>query len=263
MNMRCGLLIALLVLITSMPAWAQVAHDGSSESHSGSTGSTSEASVGWTHTPSGTLRGITVFTCDATSSTHAGTAVTYGGVSLTAVSGGEADDTAGGPGSVKAWHLGASIPTGAQTVTVTRTNNANVMYAVAAGQTASSDTATHDAGVVLLQEDGNFAEQSVTDGSPGTNSWRYAAGFSGIGSTALVVAGANSTLVQLIDFAVGGCFFARENAAGQGARSIGFSYSSSTDDRAGVHVAVKEISAAGGVAPSNCGALMLLGVEGC
>lgn len=243
MRYLVGCLIALLVCLTAPPSWAQVAHDGSSESHTGSTGSTSEASFSWTHTPAGTPRGAIVFTCDGSSATHAGTAVTYGGVSMTAVSGGEAVDTAGEPGSIKAWHLGASIPTGAQTVTVTRTNNANVMYAVAATQTASTDTAAHAAGVVLLQEDGTFAEQSVTDGSPGTNSWRYAAAYSGLDTTANLVAGANSTVVQFIDFTVNGCVFARENAAGQGSRSIGFS-NAGTDDRAAVHVAVKESGAA-------------------
>lgn len=263
MKMLSGILIPLLVLLAALPSWAQVAHDGSSESHAGSTGSASEASFSWVHTPSGTLSGITVVTCDATSATHAGTAVDYGGVALTAVSGGQASDTAGEPGSVKAWHLGSSIPTGAQTITVTRTNNANVMYAVAAGQTASSDTATHDAGVVLLQEDGTYAEQSVTDGSPGSNSWRYAAAFSGTDNIAVIVAGANSTLVQNIDFGNLGCAFVRENSAGQGGRSIGFNYVTTSDDRAVVHVAVKEVATAGGDAPSNCGALMLLGVGGC
>lgn len=246
-------LLIILALLVASPAWAQVAHDGSSESHTGSTGSTSQASFSWTHTPSGTPRGAIVFTCDATSATHAGTAVTYGGVAMTAVSGGVATDTAGETGSIKAWHLGTGIPTGPQTVTVTRTNNANVVYAVAATQTASADTTTHDAGVVLLQGDGTVAEQSVTDGSPGTNSWRYAAAYSGIDSIANLVAGANSTVVQNIDFGFLGCAFARENAAGQGSRSIGFAYVTTTDDRAIVHVAIKE---SGAVATTPRGTLM-------
>jgi hypothetical protein len=157
---------------------------------------------------------------------------------MSLVSGGAASDTATEVGTVRAWFLGSSVPTGAQTITVTRTNNATEMYAVAFTVTASYNTEVYTSGIVLLQENGAFSEQSVTDGSPGSNSLRFAGGYSG--GTA-IAAGASSTMAQSIAFASGsnsaGAVY--ETTAGQGSRSIGFS--NSNDDRAGVHFAVREI----------------------
>ncbi len=210
-----------------------VAHDASSESHSTGT-SVSEASFTWTHTPAGTPRGVLVFTYTKAGGDDA-LSVTYGGVSLTAVSGGRATDTAGEPADCKAWFLGSGIPTGAQSVVVNRNNNTNPMLAHCVTVTAATDTGTGTP--VLVQEDGTVAEQSVNDGSPGTNSVRYAGFYWGT-STALT-AGANSTALQASGFSGSGANLARETTAGQGARSVGFSEATS-DDRAGVHLAVKE-----------------------
>ena len=215
-----------------------VAHDASSESHS-SGQSASEASFSWTHTPAGTPSGVLVFTYVKANANDA-LSVTYGGVSLTAVSSGRAVDTAGEPGDCKAWFLGSGIPTGAQSVVVNRNNNANLMLAHCVTVTANSDTGTGTP--VLVQGDGTVAEQSVDDDSPGTNSVRYAGFYwGGIGA---LNAGANSTALQHSDFGLGGAGanLARETTAGQGARSVGFS-NGSTEDRAGVHLAVKEVVA--------------------
>lgn len=163
---------------------------------------------------------------------------------MTAVSGGAAADTAVEPGNVKAWFLGSSVPTGVQAVVVNRNNNANILYAVAETVTAVGDTSTHDAGIVLLQNDQVLAEQSVTDGSPGLNSQRFAFTFSGIdsGPGAGLTAGANSTLSASIDLGSVDCALAREAVVGQGARSIGFSAVS--DDVAAVHLAIKDLGTA-------------------
>lgn len=69
------------------------------------------------HTPSGTPKGVVVtVSCDNTNPGTNATAVTYGGVSMTQVTGSPLDF-----GSVKVtqWFLGSSIPTGAQDVVVT------------------------------------------------------------------------------------------------------------------------------------------------
>lgn len=214
-----------------------VAHDASSESHA-SGSSASEASFSWTHTPVGTPRGVLVFTYSkAAGPPDDATSVTYGGVSLTAVSGGRATDTAGEPADCKAWFLGSSIPTGAQSVVVNRTNNATAMLAHCVTVTAAADTTTGTP--VLLQEDGTVAEQSVDDGSPGTNSVRYAGLY--YGTSAVLTAGANSTALQASGFTGSGTNLARETTAGQGLRLVGFSEAVS-DDRAGVHLAVKEVA---------------------
>lgn len=214
---------------------AAVAFDASSESHTGTTGSTSAASFSWTHTPVGSAKGVLVFVWTNANADYIST-VTYGGVDVPAVSGGEASDTAGEPGRCTAFYLGSGLPQGAQTVVVNRTNNATTMYAVAATVTCIGDTEVYTPGIVLVTGDSTVAQQNVDDGSPGANSVRFAAGH--FGHTTPPTAGAASTAMQSIDIGAT-CFVAvRETTAGQGSRAVGLS-SGTSDDRAIVHLAVR------------------------
>lgn len=216
-----------------------VAWDSGSESHTGTTPSTSQASFTWNHTPVGTPRAVVVFVFNTNANANDATSVTYGGTNLAAVSGGVAADTATEPGRCQAWFVTASnLPTGLQAVVVNRNNNANEMYAVVCVFTAATDCQVR--GIILLQENGTCAEQSVTDNSTGTNSVRVAGLFSGLGSAPGT--GASSTAVaSIVIGAARSAAVVRETTAGQGSRSIGFS--TSTDDRAAVHFAVSEIQA--------------------
>jgi hypothetical protein len=223
-----------------------VAFDLGSESHTGAVGSISQASFSWSHaSPSSPdVCGVLVFVVGLVTSADDSTGVTYGGVALSAVSGGFAQDTATEPMSCKAWFLGdkASIPQGTQTVVVTRNNNTNELWACAItvlSTTNNKDTAVHEAGIVLLQGDGTLAEQNVTDGSPGTSSLRFAAMASGL--AAFPPTGSSSFAVHDFDTGNQTAAVVRELSAGQGSRPIGFS-SGTSDDRAGVHLAVKEVS---------------------
>ncbi len=218
-------------------AHAAVADDAASESHTGITGSTNQASFTWTHTPAGTSRGVLVFVYTI-SATKKVTSVTYGGVVMTEITGGVAIDTANEPGRVDTFFLGASVPIGAQSIIVNRTNDATVMYASAVTQTAGTDTEVYTPGIVLLQENGVYAEQLVDDGLPGTNSQRYAAGYSG--GADILAAGAASTVINSIDFGVYTITTAKETVVGQGSRSVGFA-AATADDRAAVHLAIREI----------------------
>ena len=230
-----GILIAaLLFIFPQQQALAAVAHDAASESHAGTTGSTNQASFSWTHTPAGTPRGVLVYVLTR-SPTKTVTGVTYGGVAMTEIAGGAAVDTAGEAARVETFFLGAAVPTGAQTVTVSRTNNATIMYASAATQTAAGNTEV--TGIVLVTENGTYVQQSVNDGSPGSNSLRYAAGYSG--GNNVLAAGAQSTALNSIDFGSYTMTLVRETTAGQGARNVGFAYGTA-DDRAAVHLAVRE-----------------------
>jgi hypothetical protein len=225
-----------------------VAYDAVTRSHTTTFTSVSQASFSWTHTPSGTAKGILVLTYVLLSSTEYATAVTWGGQSLTAVPSGSAADTAGEPGRCTAWFLGNAATIAARSgdsVVVTRTNNAIDMVAVAITVTATSDTAT--TGVILLQEDGALAEQSVNDGSPGTNSVRFAAGH--WGATTPTV-GANSTIVAEQSLLAVSYTAARETTAGQGSRSIGYT-DAGPEDRAFVHLAVKEAGTNATATPST------------
>ena len=209
-----------------------VAFDTSTESHTGTTGSASEASFSWSHTGGGSAQSAVVFVFSI-SSTDNGSSVTYGGTSMSAVSGGSASDTVTEPGTCKAYFLDA-CGTGTKTVVVSRTNNATVMYAVAMTFTAGGPT--EPTGVVLLQENGTYTEQAVDDGSRGQNSVRVAGAY--YGGASPPAAGSSSTTEQSIDLTSFGCAAVRENTAGQGSRNIGFSDGS--DDRAAVHFAVRE-----------------------
>jgi hypothetical protein len=73
----------------------------------------------WTHTPVGTARGIVVAIQTDQGSDVIST-VTYGGVSMSRVA--HVLDTATEPGGAYIYFLGSGIPTGAQTVAVTRTS---------------------------------------------------------------------------------------------------------------------------------------------
>lgn len=211
-----------------------VAHSATSESHTGTTGSTNQASFSWTHTQTGTPQGVVVFVHVMNSATDTVTSVTYGGTALTRVSGGAAVDSANEPGRTDLFFLGSGLASGNQTIVVNRTNNANIMYASAATVTAANQTEV--TGIILLEGDGTMAEQSVNDGSIGTNSVRYAAAFSGLNAVPTV--GANSTSLQSIDIGNQTAALVRETTAGQGSRLVGFTTAS--DDRAAVHVAVRE-----------------------
>ena len=208
------------------------------DAYSVSSVSTSAASFSWTHTPAGTPAGVYVATITSNSATEHATAVTYGGVAMTAETGGSAVDTLGEPGVTTLWSLNSGVPSGAQSVVVTRTNDTIEMLAYAI--TVTSGGGCSVVGIVLLQEDGTIAEQSVDDGSPGTNSVRFAAGY--CGAATAPTAGANSTLLHSIatlGSSVRSAALVRETTAGQGARSVGM-VRGATDDRAVVHWAVKE-----------------------
>ncbi len=214
-----------------------VAYDAASESHSGTTGDTNSTGFSWTHTPVGTPKGVVVFVrCNA--SPDPVTAVTYGGVAMAKPAGTFAEDTAGEPGTIQAWFLGSGIPTGAQTVAVTRTNNAINVYAMAITVTALTDTEVYLPGIVIVQGDTALVEQNVDDGSPGTDSLRVAGLSSGLGTAN--IAGANTSNAITIDFGATVACSGREKVAGQGSRPVGWDYSGTPDDTAFVGFAVRE-----------------------
>lgn len=76
----------------------------------------------WTHTPGGTPRGIIVGIVHPGSSGGDGVvAVTYGGVTMTEVSGSPLGKATGESATVYVYFLGSSVPTGPQTVSVDKT----------------------------------------------------------------------------------------------------------------------------------------------
>jgi hypothetical protein len=223
-----------------------VAHDAVSESHTSTTASVSEASFSWTHTPVGTPKGVFVVVYTMGSTTDHVTSVTYNGVTMARTSGGAATVSAGDePGRADLFELGSSVPTGAQTVVVNRTNDAIEMYANAITVTAGADTEVYSSGIVLVEANSTLAEQNVSDGSTGVDSLRYAAAYLGYGTPP--GAGTNSTSLggsANIDVGNYGARIVRETTAGQGSRPVGFT-AGTTDDIAAIHWAVREVAASG------------------
>jgi len=78
----------------------------------------------WTHTPTGTPRGVLVFTQNTgTTADWVNGTVSYGGVAMTRVAtNGWAVDSAAETASIHAYFLGTGIPTGAQTVSIDHNN---------------------------------------------------------------------------------------------------------------------------------------------
>ena len=102
--------------------------------------------LSWTHTPVGTPRGVIVGIIQVTGGPAPSdqvSTVTYGGTSMTEVAGSPLAQSGGEPSMIHMFFLGASIPTGAQTVAVTVTG-ANQKIACAVTVTAGQDTSVVD-----------------------------------------------------------------------------------------------------------------------
>lgn len=236
--MKQFLLIIVLLMGLSALAQAQVSIGGSCESHSGTTGSTSEANFeipdGSTCNAGASLQGGFVCVAGSLTSARTDTGVTWGGQAMTFID--EAISATAEPMHMSLYFL-SSPPSGAQTIQVTRTNDATRLYAIATGVDAST-TNTEVTGLVKQQGVTAAAEQNVDDGSPGTDSLRFACGAFAV--NAIPTGGANSTLSLGIDFGtetVSGQF---ENTAGQGSRAVGPATQAS-DDVAAVYFAIREI----------------------
>ena len=99
-------------------------------------GATASPTTG-SHTPSGTPRGVEV-TISHEAASDIITGVTYGGVAMTRVL--RQEDNLGEFGTVYQYFLGSGIPTGTQTVSVSRTNNTTPIQVVVRTFTAAADT---------------------------------------------------------------------------------------------------------------------------
>ena len=116
-----------------------IAFDASATASEVADDSPASSPLEWTHTPVGTPRAVVVhLPCGGVNTNVAITSVTYGGGAMTQVSGSPVNKATGEPGSMSAWFLGTSIPTGAQTVSVAYT-------VVAAGPTLVGTSITYTA----------------------------------------------------------------------------------------------------------------------
>lgn len=214
-----------------------VSHDVTTESHTGTTGHSGGASFDWNHA-AGTPRGVVVFVFTI-SATKTVTGVTYAqgaeALAMTELPTLAAIDAATEVGRIDVFFLD-DVPAGTKTIRVNRTNNAVVMTAVSVSLNAAGEIEAYLPTAVVQQGDGAIAQVNIDDRSPGSDSLRLAAAYTGAAAPA--TAGANSTIGGSLDFGAFGVSTARETTAGQGSRPVGLVAGS--DDRAYVAFAVRE-----------------------
>lgn len=234
--------------------------DATTESHTGTTGSTSQASFDISHALGAGARGLLVFTfvnANADNATSVKLDPAGLNIDVPAVSGGRAVDTAGEPGDCKAWFLsdvGPAMAGGTRTIRINRTNNANVMYAVAVSYVGAYPMEVVNT-PTLQQTDGTLAV--VAQDTVRRTAIRMAAinsGLADVGAAAAntLAVGAGTTLAQSIDFGTRVAAVAYETTKGSGSRSMGWSAATS-DDRAAVYLAIAEMIRDPNLAPLAAG----------
>lgn len=187
-------------------------------------------------TPVGTPRSVTVGIAWGTDSTdHITGAVTYGGVAMTRVDVSLTATTE--PGGAVLYHLGAGIPAGAQTVSITHDGSATVKWACCVLDTAAGDTEI----VVSDKTDGTLANPQLALDTGATSSLRRCILYSGVnapgsatplsGMEAVAAANAN-------DFGAFCAFMGLQTTASTGSFTIGYTIAS--DDAALVAAAIQE-----------------------
>lgn len=146
------------------------------DAYSESAANTDPADI--THTPVGTPRGVVVFAVQ-TNIANEISGVTYGGSALTELAGSPLTEGTEGL-QVRAYFLGSSVPTGAQTVafSVTGTTGTKVFYVITL--TGSADLETVDVDATIATN--SIADPSVTLSLGGRTSWCGIVGMSGHGA---------------------------------------------------------------------------------
>jgi hypothetical protein len=213
-----------------------VGFDVTSESHTGTEGSTSEASFNWSHPGGGSAVGAYVFVGQVGGGDSI-TSVTYGGNAMTEDT--SAADISAEQGRIELYKLESSVPTGSQTVEVTRTNNTREMWACCITVTATGGV-VELTGQFVEEDNQALTEENVDDGSPGTSSLRICGLYSGLNTPGSE--GANSTMAHEIDVGTKWLAVCYETSVGQGSRPVGFSAGS--DDVAAIYAAIREPGAA-------------------
>lgn len=207
--------------------------------NSGSANFTTTSPATFTHTPVGTPRAVLVFIGENAASADVITAVTYGGVSMTRVpTNGLAQDSAGEVGAIFCYFLGSSIPTGAQTVSITHTGSADVKFPVCITLTAAADTEIGASGKL----EGDQADPQIALDTGATESLRFAAVHSGqntLGNLSPVTDVSATLSSARFDYGSQVALIGRQtSAASSGSFTIG--WTALSEDVAMVAVAVQE-----------------------
>ena len=199
----------------------------------------------YTHTPVGTPRGAIV--SDHGHGTGGPTTVTYGGVAMTALPSSPLNAKGTGENTMAAgWHLGASLPTGAQTVSLG--GNGGVLDSGCVTLTAAADTEV---------EDDLSYESDSTDNPTGTLTLGGNDCFCGImwrsGENAVGSVAPGSGWTQRFESDIGSQttgYYTYDTVASTNVDVSG-SLTQTADDLSAIAWAVTEVAAAGGAPPFN------------
>lgn len=193
----------------------------------------------FTHTPVGTVRAVIIGIMQNVGATDEVTAVSYGGVALSRV--GAVFHTTGEPGAVYLYFLGASIPTGAQTVSVTVNGTGSTKRVTVWALTAGADTEVVASDTTINSD--SQANPSVTLGLMGRSCWCGIEFFSGQNAPTGITPFASWTATLEQDFGsqTGGSY--RYNTIGTADVSAG--WTQTAEDAAMVAVAIGEVVAGG------------------
>jgi hypothetical protein len=204
-------------------------------------GALGTGTLSWTHTPSGTARGVVVI-CQSGNTADSFNAVTYGSATLTDVSGSPNVLAAGEGGNVSVFFVGTGIPTGAQTVTIT-VNDATSKRCVSYTLTSAAvDTEVVDSDGTI--NSAAQANPSVTLTLSSRTSWAAIGIYSGVQAPADItpLASWNSRVEDDLG---------TDNIAGYSYDTVASTdvtcgWTQASNDAVGVCVAISEVAAACG-----------------
>jgi len=195
-----------------------------------------QGSTSSTHTPTGTPRAVLILVAQDGDDTEESGTFTYGGVSVPRTPGiSFAQDTATEFMASYAFFLGASIPTGAQTVAASGWGAADKVFWVIT-LTAAADTAVED--VERAQE--NQANPSVNLTTT-VETWVANILMSGQGTQAAATAGSGYTKLDNNDFGQQVALVETINTPAS-AGTVASGWTVTSDDVAMIAVAIKEVS---------------------
>lgn len=240
--MRRALLFIVAFLLAAYSAQAVILSGGGAGTatppsyDSKGAAATGTGELSWTHTPVGTPRGIVAYVVQYAAGDDQVTGATYGGVTMTEVTGSPLLKTTGEAMAVYAYFLGSSIPTGAQTVVVS-VSGAATKRGMSIAMTAGGNTEINDVDATLTSD--SAANPSATLSLGGVASFASIGFMSGHDAVGSSVALADWNNVYYSDFGteVGGAD--RYNTVGTADVTIG--HTQAAEDFVAIGVAVNTV----------------------
>jgi hypothetical protein len=201
---------------------------------------TSVSAFTFSHTPSGTPMGVVIaLGADLSDTDHINGTVSYGGVATSRIT--FAADTAGSTGGAWLYHVGASIPTGIQTVSISHDASAVTKVAACITFTAARDTYVSASSRTFE----NQADPNVLIDSGSTEGMGIVALFSGRNTVSGGTVLANMTSGNSHDFGSEVWRWDYETTPTTSSRSLG--YTMTSDGVALVAGIISEIAASASV----------------